>query len=69
MRVYFDSSVFAKRYIAEAGTAAVMEWRDRASELALSVVAVPELVSAFRRLLPPDGSAAMLRTDREGATP
>ncbi|MFP5407208.1 MAG: type II toxin-antitoxin system VapC family toxin [Gammaproteobacteria bacterium] len=50
MRVYFDSSAFAKRYIDEAGTVEVLEWCERASELALSIIAVPELISAFRRL-------------------
>lgn len=50
MRVYFDSSAFAKRYIDEAGTADVLAWCDRTSELALSVIAIPELVSAFCRL-------------------
>lgn len=51
MRVFFDPSAFAKRYIAESGTADVLDWCDRADELALSVVAVPELISAFRRLV------------------
>ena len=50
MRVYFDSSAFAKRYIDETGTADVLAWCERASELALSVIAVPELISAFCRL-------------------
>lgn len=50
MRVYFDSSAFAKRYIIEDGTAEVLAWCDRATELAFSVIALPELVSAFRRL-------------------
>ena len=50
MRVYFDSSAFAKRYIDETGTAEVLAWCERASELALSVIAVPELISAFCRL-------------------
>ncbi|CAI8928237.1 type II toxin-antitoxin system VapC family toxin [Methylocaldum szegediense] len=50
MRVYFDSSAFAKRYIDEAGTAEELAWCERASELALSVVAIPELISAFCRL-------------------
>jgi predicted nucleic acid-binding protein len=50
MRVYFDSSAFAKRYIDEAGTTEVLAWCERASELALSVIAVPELISAFCRL-------------------
>lgn len=51
MRVYFDSSAFAKRYFDETGTAEVLSWCNRATELAFSVIAVPELVSAFRRLL------------------
>ena len=50
MRVFFDSSAFAKRYIQEAGTAEVLAWCDRADELALSVIAIPELISAFCRL-------------------
>jgi hypothetical protein len=50
MRVFFDSSAFAKRYVDEAGTAEVLSWCDRAAELALSVIAIPELVSAFCRL-------------------
>ena len=50
MRVYFDSSALAKRYVEEAGTAQVLEWCERATELALSVIAVPELISAFCRL-------------------
>lgn len=43
MRVYFDSSAFANRYIAETGTAEVLAWCERASELAPSVIAIPEL--------------------------
>ncbi|MDD5001403.1 MAG: type II toxin-antitoxin system VapC family toxin, partial [Thiomonas arsenitoxydans] len=50
MRVYFVSSAFAKRYIDETGTDTVLTWCERASELALSVIAVPELISAFCRL-------------------
>ncbi len=50
MRVYFDSSAFAKRYINEPGTAEVLAWCDQATELALSVIAIPELFSAFCRL-------------------
>ncbi|MHB1282312.1 MAG: type II toxin-antitoxin system VapC family toxin [Metallibacterium scheffleri] len=50
MRVYFDSSALAKRYIEEACTAEVLAWCERASELALSAIAIPELISAFCRL-------------------
>lgn len=51
MRVFFDSSALVKRYVDEAGTPTVLEWCDRAGELVLSVIAVPELFSAFRRLV------------------
>ncbi|MCP4696023.1 MAG: type II toxin-antitoxin system VapC family toxin [Gammaproteobacteria bacterium] len=50
MRVYFDSSAFAKRYVQEPGTDVVLDWCERADELALAVIAVPELISAFCRL-------------------
>lgn len=50
MRVYFDSSAFAKRYLDESGTDVVLAWCERAEELALSVIAIPELISAFCRL-------------------
>jgi len=51
MRAFFDTSAFAKRYVEEAGTREVLAWCDRAGELVLSVIAVPELISAFRRLV------------------
>lgn len=50
MRVFFDSSAFAKRYVSEAGTDAVLEWCDRATEIGLSGIALPEIISAFCRL-------------------
>lgn len=50
MRVLFDSSAFVKRYVSEAGTEAVLAWCDRASEIGLSGIALPEIVSAFCRL-------------------
>lgn len=51
MRVFFDSSAFARRYIAdEHGSEEVIGWCERADELALSVIAVPELIAAFCRL-------------------
>lgn len=50
MRVFFDSSAFAKRYVDEKGTELVLEWCEKADELALSVIAIPEIVSAFCRL-------------------
>lgn len=50
MRVFFDTSAFVKRYVSEAGTSAVLEWCDRATEIGLSGIALPEIVSAFCRL-------------------
>lgn len=50
MRVCMDASAFAKRYIKEAGTAEVLACCDQASELALSVITIPEVISAFCRL-------------------
>ncbi|CDH46761.1 type II toxin-antitoxin system VapC family toxin [Candidatus Contendibacter odensensis] len=50
MRVFFDSSAFVKRYVSETGTDAVLEWCDRAIEVGLSGIALPEIISAFCRL-------------------
>ena len=50
MRVFFDSSAFAKRYVREAGTEAVLAWCDRATEICLSAIALPEIISALCRL-------------------
>ena len=50
MRVFFDSSAFVKRYVSETGTEAVLAWCDRAGEIGLSAIALPEIVSAFCRL-------------------
>ena len=50
MRVFFDSSAFVKRYVSETGTEAVLAWCDRASEIGLSGIALPEIVAAFCRL-------------------
>ncbi|MGB7989434.1 MAG: type II toxin-antitoxin system VapC family toxin [Candidatus Methylophosphatis roskildensis] len=50
MRVFFDSSAFVKRYVREDRTEAVLDWCDRATEIGLSGIALPEIVSAFCRL-------------------
>lgn len=50
MRVFFDSSAFVKRYISEPGTDAILAWCDRASEIGLSGIALPEIISALCRL-------------------
>ena len=46
----FGASAFAKRYVDEPGTHEVIAWCERAHELALSVMVIPEIVSAFCRL-------------------
>jgi len=50
VRVFFDSSAFVKRYVEESGTDAVLNWCDQATEIGLSAIALPEIVSAFCRL-------------------
>lgn len=50
MRVFFDSSAFAKRHVLERGSDDAIAWCERASELALSIIAIPEVLSAFARL-------------------
>jgi predicted nucleic acid-binding protein len=50
MRVFFDTSAFVKRYIRETGTDPVLEWCDGATEIGLSGIALPEIISAFCRL-------------------
>ena len=49
MKTLFDSSAFAKRYVEEAGSQAVDDVCQRTTALALSVLCVPEIVSALNR--------------------
>lgn len=49
MRVFLDSSAFAKRYIEEAGSQSVDDICQEATELCLSVICIPELISALNR--------------------
>jgi uncharacterized protein len=49
VRTFFDSSAFAKRYVEEAGSEAVDALCSGATELALSVVCIPEILSALNR--------------------
>ena len=51
MKAYLDSSAFAKRFVEESGSAGVESICARASELGLSVLCVPEIVSALNRRL------------------
>lgn len=49
MKAYLDSSAFAKRFIEESGSDGVEAICAQASELGLSVICVPEIVSALNR--------------------
>ena len=49
MKTYLDSSAFAKRFVEEAGSDKVEDVCEQASELGLSVICVPEIVSALNR--------------------
>ena len=51
MLAFFDSSAFAKRYVQEVGSDDVLLWCEQASEIGLSGIALPEIISAFCRLL------------------
>jgi uncharacterized protein len=51
MKLFLDSSAFAKRFIEEPGSRAVEDLCRLADELGLSVICVPELVSALNRRL------------------
>ena len=49
MNAYLDSSSFAKRFVEEAGSDRVERACSQASELGLSVICVPEVMSALNR--------------------
>jgi hypothetical protein len=49
MKIFFDSSAFAKRFVDEDGSDAVEALCAKASELALSILCVPEIISALNR--------------------
>lgn len=51
MRAYLDSSAFAKRYIEEDKSDVVERLCSQADEMGLSVLCVPEIVSALNRRL------------------
>ena len=49
MKTFFDSSAFAKRYVEESGSQTVDSLCQEATEVALSVLCVPEIISALIR--------------------
>jgi len=51
VKTFFDSSAFAKRYIEEEGSQLVDDICYKATEICLSVICVPEIISALNRRL------------------
>jgi len=51
MKLSVDSSSFAKRYVQEVGSEVLERFIGEASELAFSVILVPEIVSSLNRML------------------
>lgn len=49
MKTFFDSSAFAKRYVQEPGSQVVDSLCQKATEVALSVLCVAEIISALNR--------------------
>ena len=49
MRIYFDSSAFAKRFIEEPGRQRIDDICQEASEVGLSIICFPEILSALNR--------------------
>jgi predicted nucleic acid-binding protein len=50
MNIFFDSSAWAKRYIIENGSDQVVELCLQAETVTLSILCLPEVISAFARL-------------------
>ena len=50
MKLFFDSSAFAKRCIKEAGSEEVDRFCSQADMLSVSSICLPEIISALRRL-------------------
>jgi predicted nucleic acid-binding protein len=51
MKLFLDSSAFAKRFVEESGSQDVEKLCSQATELGLSVICVPEIISALNRRL------------------
>ena len=51
MKVFLDTSAFAKRYVAERGSDKVMALCLQADSLVVSVICLPELISTLSRLV------------------
>ena len=51
MKVFLDTSAFAKRYVAEQGSDKVLAVCQQADSLVVSVICLPELISTLSRLV------------------
>ena len=51
MKVFLDTSAFAKRYVLEEGSDNVVALFQQADNLIVSVICLPELISTFSRLV------------------
>ncbi|MBI2437254.1 MAG: type II toxin-antitoxin system VapC family toxin [Lentisphaerae bacterium] len=51
MKLFLDSSAFAKRFVEEPGSQQVEDLCSQATELCLSVICVPEIIAALNRRL------------------
>ena len=51
MKAFFDSSAYSKRFFDEKGSDAVEEICSQTTSLALSIISIPEIVSALNRHL------------------
>ncbi len=51
MKLFLDTSAFAKRYVAEAGSDKLLALCQQADALAVSVICLPELISTLSRLV------------------
>lgn len=50
MNIFFDSSTFAKRYVAERNSEKVDNLCAAASQVGISIICIPEVISALTRL-------------------
>lgn len=51
MKVFLDSSAFAKRFVEEPGSQRIEDLCKEARELCLSIICIPEIISALNRRL------------------
>ncbi len=51
MKLMVDSSAFAKRYVLEKGSESIDHFLQRASQLALCIILLPEIISGLNRRL------------------